>query len=220
MTTWNPSDKNSNVTLSGGNLVATVTDGSGSGTSGGVRGTTSKTTGKVYFEGLWTRSDLNTSKIFWFGLAQSGADLSAAPLFTQTGYGAGVWSSGSSSVFFSSPDVSFPTSAASSFASGDYMGIAVDLNNALAWVSHNGTWLNFGAGDDPNTGIGGCAIDSGATWYPVCGHGSAASGNATLTVNFGGSAFAYSAPTGFSAWDAASTNIPAIMNYLRSQGLA
>jgi hypothetical protein len=44
--TWNPSDKNASITLSGGNLTAT----GGTGSWHGVRGTVSHTTGKWQFE--------------------------------------------------------------------------------------------------------------------------------------------------------------------------
>lgn len=45
--TWNPSDKGTEITLSGGNLVATH---SGAVSYGGVRGTIDKSTGKWYWE--------------------------------------------------------------------------------------------------------------------------------------------------------------------------
>src|SRR5262245_9189902 len=46
VTTWNPSDKTANITLSNGNLTAQNTDG----TNSAARGTTSKSSGKHYFE--------------------------------------------------------------------------------------------------------------------------------------------------------------------------
>lgn len=46
--TWNPSDKSANVTLSNGNLTATQS--SSAGTNSMVRGTSGKSTGNLYFE--------------------------------------------------------------------------------------------------------------------------------------------------------------------------
>ena len=47
MTTWNPSDKNADVTLSNGNLTATAATNS---VHLVARGTTSKSTGKAFYE--------------------------------------------------------------------------------------------------------------------------------------------------------------------------
>lgn len=217
MTTLNPSDKSASVSLSGGNLILSVTDAS-SITYGGARGTTSKTTGKPYFEATYTKGSLGSPNGFWFGLAQASADLTGPQLSGDTGYAAEGYLNTSSDALYS-PDASDPSSS-TSFATGDKLGFAADIGNALAWVRKNGTWLNFGLGTpDPAAGTGGVAISSGVTWYPVGGI-LASAGTDSLTFNFGGSAFAYTVPTGFSAWDAAATNIPAIMKYLRDQGLA
>src|ERR1039458_9310106 len=51
-TTWNPSDKGSNITLSNGNRTAT-----GATAWNSVRGTTSSSTGKLYFETVVTATD-------------------------------------------------------------------------------------------------------------------------------------------------------------------
>jgi hypothetical protein len=68
LTTWNPSDKGSGITLSNGNKTATGSSGNFK-----VRGTTSHvSTGKYYFE-------LNTISIVggqgFFGLGNSGLNL-------------------------------------------------------------------------------------------------------------------------------------------------
>jgi hypothetical protein len=199
VSTWNPADKSAAVVLSGGNLTATIT--ASSQDSGGTRGTLAQLTGKLFFEGAWTFSQIGTNPVFWFGLAQLTADLSSPPLVTNTGYGAAVYAHDNGGTLFSSPEAGGIVFAATSFASGDTVGFACDLDAGLGWVAKNGAWIDFGAGDDPGTATGGVAIATGVSFLPVCGL-TVTSGTGDMTANFGGSAFAYSTPTGFSAWDA------------------
>src|SRR5262249_37714224 len=72
-TTWNPADKGANITLSNGNLTI-----ANSSTVAAVRGTTSKTTGKVYYEMVWTGSNFNLLSSSGCGVSLSTASLISA----------------------------------------------------------------------------------------------------------------------------------------------
>lgn len=85
---------------------------------------------------------------------------------------------------------------------GDYIGIALDLDNGRMWIRVNGTWQNSG---DPTSGatgtgalgaptvVGGFIIpttpnDEGSGWYyPLAGHW--ASGTGYMDMNFGNGYF-------------------------------
>src|SRR6266566_3325751 len=66
-TTWNPSDKNASITLSNGNLTASVTTSSAK----GVRSTTSRHTGKWYFRFLIVTIPAGTPNAWDAGIANS-----------------------------------------------------------------------------------------------------------------------------------------------------
>src|SRR5262245_47172505 len=67
--TWNPSDKSANVALSNGNLTAQGTTTA----DGGVRSTTSRSSGKYYFEIVWSSNAGGGDT--GCGIATSGANL-------------------------------------------------------------------------------------------------------------------------------------------------
>lgn len=74
-TTWNPSDKNASVTLSGGNLTATS---SATGSYVGVRATNSLSSGKGYFEFSWNNFYAVAGSAFSIvGIGTSSASLSS-----------------------------------------------------------------------------------------------------------------------------------------------
>ncbi|MGK3999960.1 SPRY domain-containing protein [Sorangium sp. So ce1024] len=80
------------------------------------------------------------------------------------------------------------------FATGDVIGVALDLDAGRVYFSKNGAWLG---GMDPEAGTGGVEIlvvpGTGA-YYPVL---YLADGD-VMTANFGASEFAHAAPEGFS----------------------
>lgn len=199
MSTWNPSDKSANVTLSGGNLTAshpstTVT--------GSVRSTDSHATGKWYFEvavtGVGSSSDGPA-----VGISTAGADLS---FFPGEAFGVGLlvgtgalkirkWNGGF--------DAALDTSNTPS--DGDVVMVALDLTNSKLWFGRNGTWYGTtdgGAAGNPAAGTNPAYTSVSGTFFAAWGgtNGLASTGIARFTT----SAFSYSAPSGFTAWDGSS----------------
>lgn len=167
--TWNPSDKNSNVTLSGGDLTITYsTTGQGA-----VRSTLSKSSGKYYWEYVKTAGSATTI----FGVGNGSASLTGSQTGTNT---ACYTSTGALYV-----NGAF-NSSATGINNGDVVGVAIDLtaksvsfylNNSLqgsvtytfanptfAWVSTN----------DNSTGN-------------------------SITANFGATTLTYTPPVGYTA---------------------
>jgi hypothetical protein len=187
MTTLNPSDKkNVNVVLSGGNLTVTGTD---TGGNNWVRSTTAQT-GQRYIE-FTTTTVANTI----FGIAD------ASGITTYPGNDAksfGLFSNGFGSINGTFPDWGGGTPY-NTYASGNVVGMAVDLTAKLVWFRIGGGNWNGSAGNSPSTATGGISISAytGTTHYVVV------SGDNTCvtTVNFGATAFAASAPSGFLSWD-------------------
>ena len=90
------------------------------------------------------------------------------------------------------------------FTTGQVAGIAIDFANKLLWVRNGAGNYNNAATANPSTGVGGISFASitptPSTGYALAGFAGSATGNptgASLTTNFGSSAFANAAPAGF-----------------------
>lgn len=185
-TTFNPADKSAHITLSGGNLIAT-----GDGAGGGddlVRSTTSKTVGKLYFEGNLTTGGTE----FAIGLANSTATLTA--FLGTDNNGIGIFKSGH--IFRNGSNVL----SGPAFANGDIVGVAIDFPNNLIWFRNNTapTVWNAGGTADPATGVGGLSIAAITGPFFIC-FDNPGSPVTTSAVNPGNS-FNAAAPSGYSAW--------------------
>ncbi len=169
--TWNPSDKGASVVLSGGNLVASVTAAISS-----VRATVSHSSGHYYFE--VTPGGVQEHLI---GIAKSTATLSSYPGADSDGW----------SYYNSGQEYHSGTGSAygASFAPGDVIGVEYNSGSLYFWK--NGTVQ--ASGTAAFTGITGSV-------FPMWGPGSSGAGTRSATINVGGSAFAYSLPSGASAW--------------------
>ena len=85
----------------------------------------------------------------------------------------------------------------SSFTRGDIIGTALDMDNGKVYFSKNGVWQNSG---NPATQTNPAATGLTGTWV----FGASTNGNDTiLQANFGATAFAYTAPSGFKALNTA-----------------
>lgn len=186
-TTWNPADKNSGLTLSGGNLI--VTNASSS-TFRMVRSIAGHTSGKYYWEvtiGSATSSD------YLIGIAN------AAESASDGGYtGASVnslgWYSGSSQL----GNPGFVANTGTTYEGSDNIGFELDVDNQKLWVRKNGgAWLGDNGGATPNP----LTNTQGATTSAITGaiFASVTVDLATsfITANFGGSAYAYTPDAGF-----------------------
>jgi len=93
------------------------------------------------------------------------------------------------------------------FGNGDVIGVALDLDNQKIWFSKNGTYQNSG---DPAAGSNAAFTNlTDGLFYRFCiSH--AGSTATDVTGNFGASAFATAAPTGFKALNTANLPTPTI----------
>lgn len=167
---WNGADQSPLISLSNNNLTAT----SSSAVAQNVRSTTSRASGKVYFEIFINTITAHTT----IGLSNVNNSLISMPITVNAmGY--------------------IPTDTSG------ILGFAFDLGQKLYWVTtpaqrnlgHN--WNNSSTAD-PIKGIGGVPFSVIGpyflTFYDDLG-------GAVVTVNFGTTVFNRAAPTGFSGWD-------------------
>ena len=127
MTTFNSADKDADITLSGGDLVAALNSTS---TNGCVRATTSKSTGKAFFESTVT---VLTAGGSW----RLGLMLATDSLNVQ-----GPASSAGGIEYADGGDITGPliSDEGDGFTTGDVIGVAVDFDADLIWFSKNGVW--------------------------------------------------------------------------------
>jgi len=200
-TTWDPSAKGANITLSGSNLVATSTSTASSSThgTGGYIGSSALL---LYYEATATTVQ-GVGNSWGAGISSNGSGL--AQYLGQSSIGTGLYQNGK--VF----NNALAGTTIFTFASGAVIGIAVNFTAQKLWFTINGTtWNNAAIGSqNPATNTGGITtiannnpfIVSGVyqTVVPCCG----TTGNTTnvVTANFGATAFSYAVPSGFTAWD-------------------
>ncbi len=177
---WNPADKSAGVTLSNGNLTATVQG------SEQARATLGRSTGKWYFEVVAVANVAQSGFGFSDLVATVDGGSTQATEFLWFGGGLGwIW-------LGTTWDFTVKTIALSEVG-----GLAIDLDAGKAWVRNFAGWSG-----DPVAGTGGNSIGYVAEpVYPVCGAVGGAVDN-DITANFGATAFAYTVPSGFAAWDA------------------
>lgn len=171
--TWNPSDSDGSWTFSNGNKTAASNSG---GSSGGVRGTAGKTSGKYYFE-----VKANSGTYPYYGVASSNTSIIlGAAVNATTGVHIyyrqdGNWWSNASS------------GSGPAWSVGDVIGFAVDFGAKTLYIYKNNaliyTWTWTATTD----------------LYPVSYHsngGASTTGTlATTTPDL-----IYAPPAGFSAW--------------------
>ena len=191
--TWSATDKTAHWELDGTLLIATVDASAGAANVAG-RGSLSNSSGKKYFEVTITSIDL-TGNPSYLGLADAVVTI-----------GTGLPGSANSNGIVYRLDIGYIQartdaefySGLPTFANGDVLGVAVDLTNHLAWFSKNGTWVR----GDPAAAT--LPADYGATAGPAMFVFGGTTGyygvNYIFALNTGGSAFAHSPPTGFTAW--------------------
>lgn len=188
--TLDPANKSTNVTLSGGDLIATAS------LTGSVLGTPSLAGGKYYFEFKMTFAS-TAATLTAVGFAASAFSTASAP----------GWDSYQSEAADNTNNVvenagsKGPAFNAFAFVptSGDWFGVAIDVVNSLAWYKDitQATDWNGSAPPDPVAEVGGYSMsgfDEGIPWKVVAGF--TASGGA-ITMNFGDTAFAGVIPSGY-----------------------
>jgi hypothetical protein len=166
LTTWNSADKASTVTLSNGDLTATITT---VGSAGCVRSLIAVTSGVWYWE--FTVSDFSDLSI---GLANSSASLTATPGFSDNGlayFRSGAIVKGNSTV---------ATGAA--FTNGNVISVFYDADLRTVKFYKGGTLQATLTGANVPTG----------DLYAIVGASGASSGAGT--ANFGATSFTHSVP--------------------------
>lgn len=173
------------IVRSNGNL--TVTHGTTS-NGVGVTSTAFLTAGKFYFEVTVQVSTFGGNHL---GLYKSGTFAAAVTTGTATAVVLGA----STNIYTNGANT---TKNLGTTAVGDVFGFAIDLTNRLAWIRrNNGTW-NADPTANPVTGVGGVTIATGS-FTPYVAFTNGAATNA-FTGNFGQSAYANAAPSGFGFW--------------------
>lgn len=181
MTTLNPADKSGNVTLSNGNLSANGIDG----THGLCRSTTSKTGGKAFVQ----MHIANATSLMVLGVADASASITDYVSFDTHSAG---WANTTGGWYWNGGGTAgdYPTSG-----TGHDIGLGIDFDTpgsgqATVQINVDGGTYTSHVENVPPTGPWFIIIDVGA--------------NADLlTMNFGGSAFVGSPPSGHPAWDGA-----------------
>ena len=188
-----------NVALSNGNLTATHTNTT---SSSGARVVSYRTSGKYYFEILWTASHGATDCAGMLAANASYVDMAGGSAINgnvQILRGGSIYISGINTGVL-----------LGSFAANDVMGMAVDFDARLIWARrNNGNWNNSGTAN-PVTGTGGVALTAGNSVFAFApatafsGAGTAI--NDAYTANFGATTYANAAPSGFINWPTATPN--------------
>jgi hypothetical protein len=208
--TWNPSDKTAYQLLDATNLIATNdgTDPAAYYNHQGVRNTTSRTTGKYWFE-ITVTAGIDPNNYMSIGICTATASLSAAgPPGNATSDGINLqlraqqWAAQASAV----GGAMFPGSPVET-VNGSVWSVACDLDAHKVYLAKNGTWTDSAAGGSGAPGVG-PGMDYGAglgALFIYCGSSQQAGAPPAavpivLTLNTGGSAFAMTPAAGYSAW--------------------
>lgn len=176
--TLNPSDKSADLTLSGGNLIATA---SGSGYDS-VRATQAITSGKWYWEFKYTT--VSSADAMW-GVANGSLSLN-----NYVGLDANGWGNymPTGNKLYNGGNTAYGTAQ----VVNDVLMVALDMDNGEIYFGKNGTWFNSG---NPATRTNPAFTGLTGTLYPCF---SLTAPNVTVgSANFGASAMGYTAPSGF-----------------------
>lgn len=192
--TWNTTDATTYWSLTNSDKTASRLVDAGSWRM--VRGTTGHASGKWYFE-LVTVDTVGNSGNWMLGVANAGASAATYPGGAAYGLGLRNDLSFSSGGQFTAGTGSLLTSSATT--AGEAYGFAIDADAGKLWLAHLGTWKNSG---DPAAGTNASYVFTPATVgaiFPAVG-GSGGGTVSKITLRTKASEFAYSPPSGFSAW--------------------
>lgn len=188
-TTFDPSNKGTGLSLSGGNLTATVTTNSWY----LARTITSHASGKYYAEFTVVTGSGGANAI-GVGLGTSSANLND---YLGSDANAVSYYGGDGAVYFNGS--AFNTFG--TYGNAAVVGEAMDVSNGRLCYTIDGThWQNDNTNlTCPTLGTNAINIStfSPSTLYMYVSLNKANAGNAVITGNFGGSAYTYTVPTGY-----------------------
>lgn len=176
---WNPDDKDWELSLSNGDLTATM-DANG---PGGVRATESKSSGKWYWE--ITINIINTTRV---AVGTSSASLAIHTGNDVNGYG---YNSIDGYKWTNNSGVAY----GDSFIGDAVISVALDMDNGKVWFAKDGIWQASG---DPAAETNEAFSGLSGAIFPMV---SIYQTDRGVTANFGASAFSYSIPSGFTAYE-------------------
>lgn len=194
-TTFDPAHLGSEFTLSGGNLIAT--DGAVDTFNFNVaRSIASHSTGKLYNEFIPTGGSWPDAYDASIGITNASTSVNVK-LGNDTNSFAYYNNEGQ--IFINAVGVG-PTLPP--YVSGNVVGMAVDIGNLLLWLRVAGGNWNGSSTANPATATGGISLSTMTGGGPF--YAAAVSftndPNPIWTANFGGSAYANAAPSGFGNW--------------------
>jgi hypothetical protein len=183
-TTWDPNAKSAGVTLSGGNLVASV--GSGSSNVAATR----SITGPTYFE---VSLGANLSGTASIGICNRGINFAAGTLLGADANGCGYRQSGA--VVINGATVA----TIATYLATNSIGVAVDIQNRLIWFRVGaGNWNNDVIGNqNPVGSVGGISLSTMTLGSALPACGATFSITADVFTAIFTSGFAQTAPTGY-----------------------
>jgi hypothetical protein len=196
--TWDSGNAGAGMNLCRGSLCAGKNASNGSWQS--IRGTTGKTTGKVYLEFYINSYDQVSSMIV--GVCNTSASMSNWVGVDANSFGLQLNTSTTWNYVENATNRNTLWTVNKNNAQGAVIGLAIDIGNSLVWwrTDRGTNWNNNGSAD-PASGTGGLTqFISFTTLYPAMSAIDASDANCA-TLNTGGMPFAYAAPSGFSAWD-------------------
>jgi hypothetical protein len=178
--------------LSNGNLEASSPANPGGNPA--VRATTSKTTGKFYYEATMLANDQHLYNTV--GVATKAAAITNA--MYSGGAGAGVASQGA--VYVNNSNVGAISN--SQLIEIQTFSIAVDLTAQLFWARVNGGAWNGSPTANPATGVGGYDISGAGSINNQACAPALSSSTTTMDVlaNFGATPYSFQPPSGFNNW--------------------
>ena len=190
-TTLNPL-KNSNITLSEGNLKAATVSGAQGYASGSQIPLTS---GKYYSEITITTAG---PTLFFLGVGNFNDYIDHYtednPISRIAG---GYIRSDTGQAYTSHNDVGTYHTYGNSFTTSDVIGIAIDVDKGAMWISKNGTWQNSATASEIADGDTSNSLRTGMKG-PLIILNNTHSGT-TIDYNFGQRSFSYTAPTGYNS---------------------
>ena len=189
--TWNPSDTFA-ATFTNGNLtIASVTQASPNWQS--TRATVSFASGKYYVEyHIDANTPVSGGDYAYLGVGVANTSMALNEFL-------GNFSNHSLGYFPGKPGFLPAAVTPAAGVVGNTIGVAYDFTNKAMWVAINGGNWNNSSSASPATNTGGVSFSSAAGPYFAAISFTRNTGDpvAQITANFGATAFAYTAPSGF-----------------------